>query len=52
MRLKRLRWGAAALVAFLLGVPFVSEARADDWGRIVRGVFQMVFGIVDVAGDS
>ena len=52
MRLKRLRWRAAVVIAFLMGVPFASQAQADDGGSIVNAALSLIFGIVDVAGDS
>ena len=52
MILKKLRWRVAALVAFLMGIPMVEQARADDVGDIVDSVFSLVYSILNVAGDS
>lgn len=53
MRMSRLRVKMAAVAALLMGLPVVETARADSGvGDIVGGVFSLIFGIVDVAGDS
>lgn len=50
MRKVRL-WKAAAL-AFIMGVPMATEAKAQDAGGIIEAVFALTIGIIDVAGDS
>ena len=52
MIFKGLRWKAAAVIAFLMGVPFVEQARAQDVSRIIDGAISLAFGIVDAAGHS
>ncbi len=52
MRFNGLRWKAAAALAFLMGVPFVPEARAQDVGGIVDASIWLAMSIVDVAGHS
>lgn len=44
-------WKAAAL-AFIMGVPMASEAKAQDAGGIVEAALALTFAIIDVAGDS
>ena len=51
MRLKRLRWYTAGLVAFVMGVPLAEQAEAAD-GGIVWAAIELAFSIADVAGDS
>ena len=51
MRLKRLRWYTAALVAFVMGVPMAEQAEAAN-GGIVWAAIDLAFSIADVAGDS
>ena len=50
--MRKMRWRVAAVVAFLMGVPFVAEARADDTGEIIGGVFGLVAAILGAVGDS
>jgi hypothetical protein len=52
MRFKGLRWKAAAVIAFLMGVPFVEQAHAQDVGGIIYSAISLAFGIVDMAGNS
>lgn len=52
MRLRNLRWQAAAVMAFLMGVPLAESAHAQDVSDISAGVFSLVSAIVDAAGDS
>ena len=52
MRFSGLRWKAAAALAFLMGVPFVPQARAQDVGGIVNAGIWLAMAIVDMAGDS
>lgn len=52
MSLKKVRWQIAAGVAFLIGIPMVEKAQADEVSDIVNGVFWLVRGIVDLAGRS
>lgn len=52
--MKRMRWKAAAAVAFLMGIPFVEEAHAGHGGvgGIIGGALTLTGAIIDVAGDS
>jgi len=53
MRFRWLSWKAAAVVAFLMGLPMVQQAKAgDDSSSITSGVLSLVDGIVDAAGNS
>jgi len=52
MKSSRLRWKAAAAVAFLMGVPFVPQARAQDVGGLIEAAGWLAMSIVDIAGDS
>jgi len=52
MLFKGLRWKAAAVLAFLMGVPFVEQAHAQDVGGIINSALSLAFGIVDLAGNS
>jgi hypothetical protein len=52
MKFLKLRWRIAALAAFLMGVPLVAEARADDTGVIIGSALGLAGAIIDVAGDS
>lgn len=52
MGFKGLRFRAAAVIAFLMGVPFVEQARASDFGDITDSVFSLVRSIIDAAGNS
>jgi hypothetical protein len=52
MRFKGLRWKTAAVIAFLMGVPFVERAQAQDAGNIVQAAINLALGIFDAAGDS
>lgn len=50
MRMFRL-W-KAALLAFIMGVPMASEAKAGSGFDIFESALALTFSIVDVAGDS
>ena len=50
MRLRKLRWYTAGLVAFVMGVPMAEQAEAN--GGIVWAALDLAFSIADVAGDS
>ncbi len=52
MRFKGLRWKAAAAVAFLVGIPFVPEAKAQGAGDIVTSAIDLALSIVGLAGNS
>jgi hypothetical protein len=53
MYLPRIRLWVAAMVAFMLGFPMAEKARADcDWWCIVGASIDLIYAIVDVAGDS
>lgn len=52
MRFLKLRWRIAALAAFLMGVPLVSEARANDASDILDAALGLTGTVLDVAGDS
>lgn len=42
----------AGMIAVLLGLPLAETAYAQGTGGIVFSIFDLIFGIVDVAGDS
>ena len=50
--MRKYRLLKAAALAFIMGLPMVSEAKAQDVGGIIEAVFALTFGIIDVAGDS
>ncbi len=50
--MRKLRLWQAALLAFIMGVPMASEAKAQGVGGIIDAVLGLTFSIVDVAGDS
>ncbi len=52
MMFRKLRWRTAAVVAFLMGVPLVEQAQADDGGSIADSAFSLISAIVDAAGNS
>ena len=52
MRLKRLRWYTAGLVAFVMGVPLAEQAEAADGGGIVWAAIDLALSIADISGDS
>jgi hypothetical protein len=49
--LKRIRWSAAAAIAYLMGFPLVEKAAAGS-GEIVGASISLAAAIIDVAGDS
>ena len=51
MRLKRLRWYTAGLVAFVMGVPLAERAEAAS-GGIVWAAIDLALSIADLSGDS
>lgn len=52
MSLKKVRWSVAAAVAFLIGIPMVEKAQAQGVDDIANGIFSLINGIVDLAGNS
>lgn len=62
MRFRKLRWTAAALIAFVMGVPMAERVVADDGGffafggggigGIVGAALALASSIVDTAGGS
>ena len=52
MKLRNLRWQAAAVIAFLMGVPLVESAHAQDVADITESAFSLVSAIIDAAGNS
>lgn len=52
MSLKKMRWHVAAAVAFLMGIPMVEQAQANDVSDIADSVISLVGAIIDAAGNS
>ena len=52
MSLRKIRWTAAAVIAWLMGFPLAEKALADNSGDIVSAAVSLAIAIVDVAGDS
>ncbi len=52
MQPKRMRWKLAAAIAFLMGVPFVEQAQAQNVGDIVYAAVGLAAAIVGAAGNS
>lgn len=50
--MRKFRFWKAAALAFIMGVPMATEAKAQFGGGIVEAIFALTFGILDVAGDS
>ncbi len=42
----------AGVIAVLLGLPLAETAHAQGVGGVVFSIFDLIFSIVDVAGDS
>ena len=52
MSFRKLRLAAAAVVAFVMGIPMASQAMADDVGNIAGAAVSLTSAIIDVAGNS
>ncbi len=52
MSLNWLRWRMFAVVEFLMGLPLVEQAKADDGSGIVDSAVSLVQAIIDAAGNS
>lgn len=52
MRLNWLGGKMLAVVAFLIGLPLVEQAKADSGSSIVGSSLSLVQAIVDAAGNS
>jgi hypothetical protein len=52
VKFRGLRWRFAALIAFLMGLPFVAQAKADSTSDIINGALGLTGGIIDAAGNS
>lgn len=50
--MRKYRLLKAAALAFIMGLPMASEAKAQDVGGIIDAALALTFGIVDVAGSS
>jgi hypothetical protein len=46
---RKLRWKLAAVVAFLMGAPFVAEARAQDGWDIAAAAIGLGLAIADAS---
>jgi hypothetical protein len=49
---KKIRWIAAAAVAYLMGFPLAEKALANDVGDIIGASVGLAGAIASVAGDS
>ena len=52
LKLTKLRWHVAGMVAFLIGFPLAEKAMADDTDNIVNASLALTAAIMDVAGNS
>jgi|WetSurMetagenome_2_1015567.scaffolds.fasta_scaffold132199_3 hypothetical protein len=52
MRFRKVRWYAAGLVAFLMGIPLAAQTMADEGGEIADAALSLTTAIVDAAGSS
>ena len=50
--MRKIRFWSAAALAFIMGIPMATEAKAQDTGGIIGSALGLAFGIVDVAGSS
>ncbi|MBN2446953.1 MAG: hypothetical protein JXO22_09520 [Phycisphaerae bacterium] len=53
--LKKVRWTTGGLLALLLGLPMATTAQAADGysaSSLIDAIINLIFGIVDVSGDS
>jgi hypothetical protein len=49
---KKVRWIAAAAIAYLMGFPMAEKAVAGGAGDIISSSISLAAAIVSVAGDS
>lgn len=49
--MRKIRFWAASMVAFIMGIPMALEAKAGA-GGIIDSSLGLAFSIADVAGDS
>ena len=52
MRFRWFSWRVAAVVAFLMGLPMVQQAKASDASHITGGALSLVDAIIEAAGNS
>jgi hypothetical protein len=50
--MRKFRFWQAAVVAFIMGVPMASEAKAGSGFDIFEAALALTFSIIDAAGDS
>ena len=53
--LKRMRWTTAGLLALVMGLPLAEQAQAADGystSSLIDAIINLIFGIVDISGDS